>query len=178
MPTPKHCWEDKRYNCMNTQCLSMFRTQPWQVLLMSAWVLHSSLWASWGLPDIVIMSVTSEWPFSLDNVGPCLKDLIREWECLQGRVMRVSIQARQSPETEMLCFYTIKPHTYRISLVCFLVGGFCLLFFLFLFFIWFGFWCFFKDRVSLWSSGCPRTHYVDQADLILTATHLPAAPNC
>ena len=42
--------------------------------------------------------------------------------------------------------------------------GFCL-FVCFLFFVlfWFGFW----DRVSLYSSGCPRTHFVDQAGLEL-----------
>jgi hypothetical protein len=38
-----------------------------------------------------------------------------------------------------------------------------LIFFYFLFFIFFYFW----DRVSLYSSGCPGTHFVDQAGLEL-----------
>jgi hypothetical protein len=40
------------------------------------------------------------------------------------------------------------------------------LFFFFFFFFWFWFW-FFRDRVSLCSLGCPRTHFVDQAGLEL-----------
>jgi hypothetical protein len=33
-----------------------------------------------------------------------------------------------------------------------------------LFFVFFVFWfVLFQDRVSLYSSGCPRTHFVDQA---------------
>jgi hypothetical protein len=33
--------------------------------------------------------------------------------------------------------------------------------------------CFFQDRVSLYSLGCPETHFVDQADLELR--NLPAS---
>jgi hypothetical protein len=33
--------------------------------------------------------------------------------------------------------------------------------------------CFFRDRVSLYSPGCPRTHFVDQAGLELR--NLPAS---
>jgi hypothetical protein len=47
------------------------------------------------------------------------------------------------PSTDNLCFPT-----------------FCLFVCLFLFFV-------FKDRVSLYSPGCPRTHFVDQAGLEL-----------
>jgi hypothetical protein len=40
--------------------------------------------------------------------------------------------------------------------------------------VWFGLvWFFFWDRVSLCSSGCPRTHSVDQAGLELR--NLPAS---
>jgi hypothetical protein len=46
-----------------------------------------------------------------------------------------------------------------LSLSCFLVGWFL---FVFLFFVFV-----FQDRVSLYSPGCPRTHFVDQAGLEL-----------
>ena len=40
--------------------------------------------------------------------------------------------------------------------------------FLFFFFLVFGFWFLvFGDRVSLYSPGCPGTHFVDQVDLEL-----------
>jgi hypothetical protein len=44
--------------------------------------------------------------------------------------------------------------------------------------VWFGLvwlvgWLFFKDRVSLYSCGCPGTHFVDQAGLKLR--NLPAS---
>jgi hypothetical protein len=42
------------------------------------------------------------------------------------------------------------------------------LYLLFLFvFLFFGFFFFFQDRVSLFSPGCPGTHFVDQAALEL-----------
>jgi hypothetical protein len=34
------------------------------------------------------------------------------------------------------------------------------------------------DRVSLYSSGCPGTYYVDHAGLKLTEIHLPLPPEC
>jgi hypothetical protein len=36
----------------------------------------------------------------------------------------------------------------------------------------------FWGRVSLYSPGCPGTHFVDQADLELTEIHLPLPPEC
>jgi hypothetical protein len=42
----------------------------------------------------------------------------------------------------------------------------------------FGFGFFFRDRVSLCSSGCPGTHFVDQAGLELREIHLPLPPKC
>jgi len=33
--------------------------------------------------------------------------------------------------------------------------------------VWFGLVWFFRDRVSLYSPGCPETHFVDQAGLEL-----------
>jgi hypothetical protein len=36
----------------------------------------------------------------------------------------------------------------------------------------------FKNRVSLYSSGCPRIHYIDQAGLKLTEIQLPLPPKC
>jgi hypothetical protein len=42
-----------------------------------------------------------------------------------------------------------------------------------LFFFVFFFFVFFRDRVSLYSSGCPGTHFVDQAGLELG--NLPAS---
>ena len=36
---------------------------------------------------------------------------------------------------------------------------------------------FFKTR-TLCSTGCPGTHYVDQAGLELTEIHLPLPPEC
>ena len=36
----------------------------------------------------------------------------------------------------------------------------------------------FGDRVSLYISGCPGTHYVDQAGLELTENHLFLPPEC
>jgi hypothetical protein len=57
----------------------------------------------------------------------------------------------------------------------FFVFGF--LFLVFLFFCFFFFFVFgflvFQDRVSLWSSGCPGTHFVDQGSLELR--NLPAS---
>jgi hypothetical protein len=48
-------------------------------------------------------------------------------------------------------------------LFCFFVGFFV---FLFVCFLFFGFWFLvFRDRVSLYNPGCPRTHFVDQAGL-------------
>jgi hypothetical protein len=43
--------------------------------------------------------------------------------------------------------------------------------------VWFGFG-FLQDRVSLCSSGCPRTHSVDHAGLKLTKICLPLPPKC
>jgi hypothetical protein len=42
-------------------------------------------------------------------------------------------------------------------------ASFCQGFFLFLVLVW----IFFRDRVSLYSPGCPETHFVDQAGLEL-----------
>jgi hypothetical protein len=42
--------------------------------------------------------------------------------------------------------------------------------------MWFLFCFDFRDRVSLCSYGCPRTHHVDQAGLELTETHLTLPP--
>jgi hypothetical protein len=54
---------------------------------------------------------------------------------------------------------------------------FLIFFFFFFFFLVFGFWFlvfgFFRDRVSLYSPGCPGTHFVDQAGLQLR--NLPAS---
>ena len=36
----------------------------------------------------------------------------------------------------------------------------------------------FQDRVSLYSPGCPRTHFVDQAGLALTEISLPLPLEC
>jgi hypothetical protein len=36
----------------------------------------------------------------------------------------------------------------------------------------------FRDRVSLCSLGCLRTHFVDQAGLRFTEIHLPLPPSC
>ena len=51
-----------------------------------------------------------------------------------------------------------------LALECFLVLGFFVVLFVCLF-VWlvlvFRFW-FFRDRVSLFSPGCPETHFVDQ----------------
>jgi hypothetical protein len=52
--------------------------------------------------------------------------------------------------------------------VClFLVFWFFVLFFVFLFFWFFLVFLVFRDRVSLYSPGCPGTHFVDQAGLEL-----------
>jgi hypothetical protein len=52
----------------------------------------------------------------------------------------------------------------------------------FSFFLFWGFFCFvlfcflfFRDRVSLCSPGCPRTHFVDQAVLELRSLPAPAS---
>jgi hypothetical protein len=44
--------------------------------------------------------------------------------------------------------------------------------FIYLYFYFLSFW-FFRDKVSLYSSGCPKTHSVDQAGLELR--NLPAS---
>jgi hypothetical protein len=77
----------------------------------------------------------------------------------------------------LLCSYGVLVFEGFCLFVCFL-GCFCLVgWFLFLFY--FGFVCFFgfvilvfRDRVSLYSPGCPGTHFVDQAGLELR--NLPA----
>jgi hypothetical protein len=48
--------------------------------------------------------------------------------------------------------------------------------FLLLFWFWFVFWFLvFRDRVSLSSSGCPGTHYVDKAGLKLRNSPVSAS---
>jgi hypothetical protein len=44
---------------------------------------------------------------------------------------------------------------------------FCAVIFFFSFFFFFFFFLVFQDRVSLYSPGCPETHFVDQAGLKL-----------
>jgi hypothetical protein len=53
-----------------------------------------------------------------------------------------------------------------------MVFVFCLAFWLFVWFVFVCFW-FFRDRVSLYSTGCPGTHSVDPASLELR--NLPAS---
>jgi hypothetical protein len=59
--------------------------------------------------------------------------------------------------------------------VGFFVFCFCFCLFVCLFIFWVFLFCFlfFRDRVSLYSSGCPGTHFVDQAGLELR--NLPAS---
>jgi hypothetical protein len=54
------------------------------------------------------------------------------------------------------------------GLFCFVLFCFVLFWFGLLWFalVWFWYW-FFRDRISLYSPGCPGTHFVDQAGLQL-----------
>jgi hypothetical protein len=69
---------------------------------------------------------------------------------------------------EFLCFATMgKYHQLSVLIDFFFLLCSTSLFFFGFWFLVFGFWFFFRDRVSLYSPGCPGTHFVDQPGLEL-----------
>ena len=88
-------------------------------------------------------------------------------EILGGGFSMAQRLIRNSMERIQILFWSL--HLF-VSLFVFV----CLFFvFCFLFFCFFCIFFFFRDRVSLFSPGCPGTHFVDQADLELI--NLPAS---
>jgi hypothetical protein len=78
------------------------------------------------------------------------------------------------PRTDASCFYSESPLHWESRVFPILGLLWNLLFFLLFIYLFCLFVClFFRDRVSLYSPGCPGTHFVGQADLELR--NLPAS---
>ena len=115
-----------------------------------------TLWAL--LPTTPIIWVVGEYP-----------------QCLEHSKRPVYQSQSSRPPICSLFLFVLIPTNIHVYPRC---DWFFLFLFLFLFFLFlFLFFVFFWDRVSLYSSGCPGPHFVDQAGLELR-NHLPLPPKC